>query len=452
VPDQFGNPTGADVMAAMIGERDERLARARTPTEARLARVRETVMGMDASRDPRLTQARRLADALRPGQSLTRLEDESDLDFQIRQGRQMFEDVKDIDPDTAAKISTQLTNLEGERMSRRLLQIQTEGQERAMADEDRRRDREAKLDETLYEVDIINGRTTGRSVSRLDPDFEDRRRTALQAGRTFLTWEEASSLIPDVSSMMGDWWNKSTYDARLNAINAQAANVETGKELARVIADSIEQFGDVPTTNWDSVERGLIGLGAGLADIKRSVLDPQTGEPRSTGGLPQPGDELYESSREQVRNWIDRDGGLPQALLQRGMNSARAESLITTMAYVLARSFDARVTEQDYINARRIIGASGGNPVLILSAIDQVLMTQSRQVVNNFSDEINTVLNSPNVSNVNKEQAGVLRGRLGALQAGLETYTQQTQRVMDMAGPRRAPVANSGRPFDEFEE
>ena len=81
-------------------------------------------------------------------------------------------------------------------------------------------------------------------------------------------------------------------------------------------------------------------------------------------------------------------------------------------------------------------------------------MTQSRQVIENFSSEIDAVRSSPNVSNVNKEQAGVLGGRLGALRSGLESFTTQTQRVMQQAGPRRglpSPTAGS-RPFDEFEE
>lgn len=428
MPDQFGNPTPQEVLAQIVSEKQAANRVASTARQERANNMRAFGQALFAGIDPRLTAAKEINEALAPAQMLERGETESAIDFEIRQHREMFESVRNVDPTTAAQISAQLTELEEERAQRVFLQQDRENTLAQAEDDNRDRDAEWVANNVLYVVEPGARGTTGEYLELDDPDFEEKRQGHMANGLMVVPADQVRGLL-DTSTSDSKWWNNSSYDKRFTAVSDIARTVGVANALGEVFLNAIDTTGDIPTTAWDKVESGLVSIGSTLSDMKRSV-DGRTAD------MPRPGDPLYEGSRSDVATWdgVHGEDSTVNLLMNRGMNAIQAQSLLTTMAYTLARSFDARVTEQDYINARRIIGAANGHPALIMAAIESNLLTSNAHTQETYRLEVNNMLGNERLGALDRSKATVIRDQLDLADAGVQRFQGLRNAVTERFG------------------
>ena len=118
MPDQFGNMTEQEVIQQLQIQRMMERQTERTPQERREGRLRAFGRAISSKVDPRITIAQDIEEAMSKAARLPRTEGETNLDYQIRQGRQAMSDMQNVDPMATAALSAQVTELEMERFTR----------------------------------------------------------------------------------------------------------------------------------------------------------------------------------------------------------------------------------------------------------------------------------------------------------------------------------------------
>jgi hypothetical protein len=360
MPDQFGNPTPQEVMQGFADQAEAMRRSAQTPQARREANLynlgRGAVMGMN----PQVVRAREIENALKAGSELERGPQETALDFQIRQARQMFDDVKQVDPTTAAQISAQLTQLESERAEQARLQ-QSHELDVEQAELDIEADRATNILEGRgYLVNIVTGEQLG-SLKMNDPLFDQRSQELGlgQPGVVVLPYDEASDFGAD--ELFSDMFNKSTLAEMGTHLEASTDLAATGSELIGVLNAAYDADQNA-LSDVSSAERVLNRISGNIDELaaRCGSEDGQT-EPLAAA-------------------WLRANAS------RRNISSA----LLTKMAYQVALAFNRRVTDKDFELAYSMLGGDSGSPEVAVNTIRANLRTNRRSVDDSIGVSLGT--------------------------------------------------------------
>ena len=439
MPDQFGNPTPQEVLAGIVADNDAMVAAAQTPYERRNANLFALGRTLSAGMDPRLLKAKEIQGAIGKSMALTRDEAESALDYEIRRGRQMFEDLKGVDPTTAAEISSKLVELEAERAEQLRLKAEDQRVETRFGweTEDRAQtlaeNKQWDLTEGLfYEVDPRTGKTTGLTTSVKDTAHQLDVNGVRERGNILLTADDLAAA--KINSSEADYkLLGSDLAATKNQITGTIENVNVAKGLMQVFLDAGE-VGENPTTYFDTVARKL-------QPIVNAVSEGQ----KAIGGRPAPAVGSPEFAE---------DVSIFEAELQRrGLQSQVPTSLMVQLAYTWAKSFDARVTETDFLNAYQMLGAGTGSPATIAATVREMTFGRHESMMDTTGTLVNDLLRF----NEDKESLGFKQGQamqslLGVYNTRLNEFRALSDELLKRYGAkdRHSPGAGAPAPANQL--
>lgn len=431
MPDQFGNPTPQEILAQISAEQDAMLSRATTPYQTRLANLYALGRAVTSGLDPRLVSAKNIQDALSKTNDFKRMENESALDFEIRRGRQMFEDVKMVDPPTAADISAKLIELEGERAEQDRLKERF-GWEREQHVQAVQKHKSWDLTEGLfYEVDPNTGKTTGVSTSVNEATHSLTVNEVRERGNLLITADDASALRLDTANADLKLLNNSDFSQMLGQVAGAMEAGIVARDLASLYVEAGEE-GMNPTTATDRVYR-----------VGNSVLQSINEMRRSLGLIEAPSIGTPEFAADQ--------SVIEAELRRRGIQTAVPAALLTLYTYSVARSVDPRVTEQDFRNFSSILGGTSGSPEQIMSTMRQQLLGRHETLLRTIGDLTTTFEEAPE-GTIARTQGKALRSQLNELTTVMSEFEQPFRKLMTGTGsqvpgehPRKPPTANTVR-------
>lgn len=428
MPDQYGNPTPADVMAQIIQERELGMRAAQTPHQRRIAQMAAVGKTIFSGFDPRMVRAQEISDALEKSTKIDRMEGEDQLSFEIRQARLAFDEMKNVDPVTAAEISSKLTELEAERLERSFLTQRRELEMEAMEESVTRSRRENILDGIQYELDPRSGKLTGEFVNMADADAALSVDDVAGRGNILLPADDVRGLM-DTSTADFNLWNNSDFSTQLEQIDTQVRNVGVANQLAEVMNAALAE-GDNPAAFFDSLERKLGGVMEGIDDLKGLA----------GGERPVPGDPRWNRDISAAEDFIRREG----------IRSGVTASLLTTLAYTRARTFDNRVTDQDFRKAYDMLGADSGDPAVIMSNLRSIIFGDSQSLFDTVRTKMEAA--DPYLPEEGKGRAQIetVQAQLGLLQEYVDEFDTLSNQILETYGVGDASTGGN-RPGSSLE-
>lgn len=449
MPDQFGNPTPQEVMAQIAGEDQALLTQGATPQERRLNRLVHATRLMAGGQDPRLAQADQIVKAQRRALSMQQEEGESNLDFSIRQGRTMLEDMRDVDPATYAQISEQLTGLEKERLDRRLLlarderaaaqderaAAQSEQQVRSQTLANDRTQRDLDFNNVVYFYDPQEQALTGEVMDSTEEGFAERLSAFQQTNPGVIPVSREQVLdVLDTSAADINYFNNSTREQKIGAINNQLRFVDNAAALASVFARSFEEEAGNPAAQViGSINRGIGSIMNNLTEGRR-ILD--NNRDRNEVVLPSYGSAKFEEDVKDIEGRMREDSDMLRWVNQNNISFQDASTLMTSLAYTLARTYDNRVTDADFRNAWKMLGGGNSDPGTIMSALRQQALHQSRSLTDEIGTEVNNILELYPSGSEAVLDATVISRQLALLKARSSEFQSASQSIMDRYGQR----------------
>lgn len=372
MPDQFGNPTPQEVLAQIGGENNSVIAGAQTPAARRNAMLYALGRNMTVSQDPRMAQAKAISNALGRSMALERNDGESALDFELRKGRAMYDDLKDVDRPSAQQVGERLLQLEQER----------DEQDKLRSREERERQQEAR------NVEMHNLQTAQMRSAAAVRNFEgirygyDYKNNKLVDGLwthiddpTSVVDEKewsAKGIIP-ISPEMAfqlrlatDKTNQdilgSDFRAKTDVLTSYVDSAIMAREIAKGFRESLEA-GFNPTASIRGLTSRLQSIANSVEVVREAahtrdgLLDP------NFRAAPKPGSREFAEDERRVTDALNRAG----------MKTAIPSSLLTLYVYGVAKAQDARVTNMDYETIAGTLSAAVGNPEQTAEVIESQL-------------------------------------------------------------------------------
>lgn len=422
MPDQYGNPTPQEILQQIVRERDVVLNSARTPAEQRNANLYAIGQAATQGFDPRLVNAQKIQDALSKSLALTRGKDESALDYEIRRGRQMFEDVKSVDPTTAADVSAKLVELETERAQQERLKAADKRTETQFGWQTEDRVQVAKrnrawdiTDGLFYEVDPKTWKTTGETTGLDDPDHQVKVNEVRDRKNILLSADDLRALGANTSAadykLLG-----SDLAATKNQIAGVIDNTNVASNLMKTFINA-GKAGDNPATYADKIARGL---GPIVNTVNESM--------KAVGMRPAPAVGSPEFAQDVSI--------FEQELQRRNLQSQVPVSLMVQLAYTWAKSFDNRVTEQDFLNAYNMLGAGTQSPAVIASTIREMTFGRYQSMMDTAGTVVGDLkrFNEDNKDGLGYKQGQSLDDLLGVYKGRIDEFRGLSDELLKMYG------------------
>ena len=287
----------------------------------------------------------------------------------------MYNAVKDRDPAAASQIASRLTEIDEQRFERKRLEAQDKRAEQDAFDRHRESTARAEKAERLNNMNNISyvasvDEETGEmKIQAYNPNDPESRlafeKAKMVEGNVVLSREEAADkfdqgLLDDADMTLH---NNSAFTTRLGTYEAQRNAFERATRIGSVLAGN-------PNANTGTA--GLINsmneAGQEALAVHSKVLDV----------LGVPLNENYNSGAIETAlkgfKWYTELDGSDQAAMK---------GLTLNMAYVLARSLDpsGRLSDADVMFAARMIGASQGDPKVLMRVMTDQIWGASEKVL-----------------------------------------------------------------------
>lgn len=413
MPDQFGNITPAEALQALANRAEAMRRSAQTPQARREANLYNLGQALSRGANPTVVKAREIEAALRTGTQLTRNPNETAIDFQIRQARQMFDDVKNVDPTTAAQLSEQLTQLETERAEQARIQesheLDVEASELAIS----AARRENMFDGIQYGYDPQTGKVSNMIVDFNDPDHLDQLRAMQEANLVPIPASDVVGLL-DTSAADMTLWNNSGYEARLETLSTQVQNVQVANQLATVLEGAMDE-GINPATYFGRVEAGLLGALNTFDEAKGLVGDE---------AAPPIGSEEWNEDVSRMRRHM-QTRTIPEGV---------TAELLTALAYSTARTYDNRVTDQDFDKAYRMLGGATGSPANIMANVRQIVFGQQQTALDTVGLQTQKTLEHAPEGSKGYIQAQIIQAQMDVLNQNISKFDAASSRILEAFG------------------
>ena len=336
------------------------------PAQQRNANIQFQIQNLFGN--PELRKAREVEDIMKGVDETVGTGKPGELEFERNRLSAMFTALKDVDPNAASQIATRLTELDEQEFERSLLVDRNrraqELHDNTIREQNGRIERNERLNnlENVFYLKTTDPQTGEFTLEAYNPNDKESnfkfQRDKLKPNTVVLSRAEAVELGEDIDDADLKLHNNSGFTTRLGTYEAQAQAIDRataiGSLLARNPQGNTTVAGVMNTLNEGAVE----GKAAAqkIADAMGVNLDER--------GTLQAIDTALSSFQ-----WYTQLDAQDQAAMK---------GMTLNMAYVLARSLDpsGRLSDADVMFATRMIGASQGDPRVLMNVM-------ARQVVGN---------------------------------------------------------------------
>jgi hypothetical protein len=179
------------------------------------------------------------------------------------------------------------------------------------------------------------------------------------------------------------------------------------------------QRGENPQTWTDNVARGIQPIIEAVSEGQRALGM----KPAPAVGSPEWNEDVSVFERE---------------LQRRGLQSQVPTSLLVQFAYSMAKSFDNRVTEQDFLNAYNMLGAGSGNPAQIASTIRELTFGRYETMMKTTGTVVKDLIefNKGDEESIGYKQGLGLRSLLDVYDQEVGTFRERSDKLFEMYGAR----------------
>lgn len=369
----FEVKTPQEVMAE-IQAQQQRINSIQDPQTRRLANIHHAMANAFGSKELRVAKANEQAmegvdaamgdSGMQPGT----------MEFEQARLEKMYHALKTNNPTAASQVAAQLTQLDEQRFERKRLEAQSARAEQMAADQHaesfQRQEKNARLntmDNVFYieHVDPQTGESSLRAYNPGDPEsrvqFE---RDKLKPGAVVLSREEAAdrnqNLFDDADMKLH---NNSSFTTKLGTYEAQRANFDGAGRIVQVLAGNPNAM-----TGTTGLVTTMNEYGQEALALHAKALDVFGVAPNDAYN-----DTAIGKSLEGFKWYTQLDAE----------DQINIKSLTLNMAYVLARSLDpsGRLSDADVMFASRMIGASQGDPRVMVKALTDQIYRGSTKVL-----------------------------------------------------------------------
>ena len=358
MPNKYGMLTPQEAMAQVAAERQQMMQQ---PHGAAAVFGRALFGGPD----PRVQEAQNVHQALKRSNNMPRRVGESEMDFQIRQGEQAYEDLRTVSPFAAQQQAEANRNLTLERDNREALR---QDREHVVAEREREKKkdiRDSLLDDYGYVVRVDeNGEYHDiGTINMTDEDSSlqtqrmriEHQQSGLGGNLVTLTREEYLNNVIG-GGLVDEAYSKADFGDFEEELSNNTELLHTYGSFLDLVHEAALQ-GQEGLSFVSSVFTRLNALGTNV----RQVVDQVSGDGRGRGAYIS-NDGKVGSIETAAERWLGKQAG----------NEVVTGAMLTKMAYQLALVFNKRVTDQDFENAYRMLGGGSGDSTIAMDAMDAV--------------------------------------------------------------------------------
>jgi hypothetical protein len=109
-------------------------------------------------------------------------------------------------------------------------------------------------------------------------------------------------------------------------------------------------------------------------------------------------------------------------------------STLTRLAYTWAKSFDNRVTEQDFINAYNMLAGNSGNPAVIGNTIRAATFERRKQLLETTAEFTNDLMRLAPEGSEGRAQAEILQGAMNRYGTAVGRFDEKSRLLIERYG------------------